>query len=267
MSQERKPGKYGRLAPKRDDRTLLFSRYLAAAPALPAAPASCDWTKALTGDNLGMLLNDRIGDCTCASAGHMIDCWRANAEGRAMLDSDFVQDPDVLAAYEAIAGYDSNTGANDNGAAELDVLRYWQQTGIAGNRCSAFVAVDPNDLDHVRLACWLFGGVYLGVNMPSSADGQFSAGQPWDTSWWPYPIVGAHAVPMLAYDDTGLTVVTWGRTQPVTWRWFQKYCEEAWAVLDPGWCIARYGQPPGPALSPSGFDMATLTADLAGVQG
>jgi hypothetical protein len=257
MSQERKAGKYGRLAPKRDDRTLLLSRYLTAAPELPTAPAECDWTQHIATNAWAMLLNDQLGDCTIAAAAHMTMAWSSNAS-----PSYHVVPPtesDVLAAYEAVTGYNPQTGANDNGAAELDVLRYWQSTGIAGNQCAAFVQIDPSNLDHVKLACWLFGGVYLGVNMPSSADSQFEAGQPWDTTWWPYPVIGAHAVPALAYDSTGLLVVTWGRTQAMTWRWFQRYCEEAWAVLDPAW-LAANGQ------TPSGFNMAQLMGDLAGVQ-
>ena len=57
-------------------------------------------------------------------------------------------DKQVVAAYSAITGYNPSTGANDNGAVEIDVLNYWRQTGIAGHKIGAYVALglDPEAL-------------------------------------------------------------------------------------------------------------------------
>src|SRR5580658_8869232 len=57
--------KLGKKAPKIDSRTLRLAKYLTA---VPPPPASCDWTKGVT--EWGMMLNDALGDCTCAAIGH-----------------------------------------------------------------------------------------------------------------------------------------------------------------------------------------------------
>src|SRR5262249_25947172 len=132
---------------------------------------------------------------------------------------------EIIAAYSAITGYDPATGAGDNGAVVLDVLNYWHSTGIAGNRIAAYVAVDPRNTRHVAQAISLFGGIYIGVDVPRSAEQQFNDHQPWDLTRWFDPIVGAHAIPILDYDSVYLTCVTWGAIQPMTWSWFERYTE------------------------------------------
>ena len=34
------------------------------------------------------------------------------------------------------------------------------------------------------------------------------------------------------YDPFGPTCVTWGKKQPMSWKFFGKYCDEAYAVID-----------------------------------
>ena len=74
--------------------------------------------------------NDKIGDCTCAAAGHLIMEWTSLAQPKMFTPTD----PQIVAAYSAITGYNPKTGANDNGAAELDVLNYWRKTGSRATR-------------------------------------------------------------------------------------------------------------------------------------
>jgi hypothetical protein len=119
--------KLGKAAARYDPRTLLLASYVT--PALPAPPASFDLTPKV-GASWGMMDNDQIGDCTCAAAGHLIMEWTANA-GKKMVTP---TDKQIVAAYSAITGYNPATGANDNGANEIDVLNYWRQTGIAGHK-------------------------------------------------------------------------------------------------------------------------------------
>jgi hypothetical protein len=253
------PRCYGRLPARHDPRMPRFAAY--ATPQLPAPPDTVDWTKAVS--TWPMMKNDQIGDCTCAAAGHMIECWSANARGMAQVPAD----QQIVAAYSAITGYDSVTGAGDNGAVELDVLDYWQKTGIAGNQVSAFVAVDWTNTEHVKQAISLFGGLYLGLNIPQSAEEQIENGQPWEPSGPFDQIVGGHAVPALAYDQQYLTVITWGQTQLMGWDFLSKYCEEAYAIVDPAWVSDRslpwYERLWGTPVSPGGFDLEQLTEDLA----
>ena len=232
-------GKYGCLPTPKDHRCQRFAALAAAIPDLPPPPASVDWTGGRT--DWGMMGNDRVGNCTIAEAGHLQMAWAAAA------GQPIPQPPDdqILAAYSAVSGYDPQTGANDNGAACSDVLNYWQQTGIAGNKISGYAAVTPSNWDHVRQAVNLFGGVYAAFTVPSFAEYQFDHGQPWSQPWGWYSSVGGHAVPILAYSPAGLTCVTWGRLQQLTWDFFFRYFTDIYAVVDPLWFNqSQYGRSP-----------------------
>ena len=240
--------KLGRLPTKHDPRTLHLSRYML--EGLPPPPAAVDWMDKI-GD-WGMMGNDSVGDCTCACAGHEIEAWTAYASSEAVIST-----ADVLAAYSAITGYDPSDPNTDQGAACLDVLKYWRTTGIGGHKIGAFVAVDPKSELQIKLACYLFGSVYLGVDLPVSAQSQ----DVWDVpeggpvgdgapgSW------GGHAIPIQAYDLTGETVITWGSKQRMTPAFLATYCSEAYAILSQDFIAA--------GKAPNGFDLATLTTDLA----
>lgn len=240
----------GKLPPKHDVRTLQLAAYLHPED-LPAPPPARDWTHRANAD-WKMLANDRLGDCTCAAAAHLIQLWTANAR------KEFTaSDQDVIAAYSAITGYDPARPETDQGAVELDVLRYWRTTGIAGHKIGAFAKVEPADRTMVEASVSLFGGLYIGCALPLRAQRQTI----WDRpdhptdddapgSW------GGHAMTVAAYSRTGVALVTWGAIKFATWSWFLAYCDEAYAVLSPDWVD-------GGDAAPNGFDLAALQRDLA----
>jgi hypothetical protein len=246
--------KLGKSAARHDPRTLLLASYITAQ--LPPPPASVDLTAKV--QTWGMMQNDQIGDCTCAAAGHLIMEWTANA-GKKMVTP---TDKQIVAAYSAITGYNPATGANDNGAVEIDVLNYWRQTGIAGHKIGAYVALEPSNHSHIMDSVYIFEGCYIGLQLPISAQDQVKNHQTWSVppggaigdgkpgSW------GGHAVPVVAYDSRGVTVVTWGALQTMTWSFWETYCEEAYAILSKDYLN-------GKKSSPEGFSLAQLQADLA----
>jgi len=246
--------KLGKQAARHDPRTLLLASYVT--PALPTPPAEFDLTTKVK--NWGMMDNDQIGDCTCAAAGHLIMEWTANAGKKMVTPSD----NEIVAAYSAITGYNPTTGANDNGAVEIDVLNYWRQTGIAGDQIGAYIALEPANHIHIMDSVYIFGGCYIGLQLPISAQAQTQNHQPWSVppggatgdgkpgSW------GGHAVPVMAYDTRGVTVVTWGALQTMTWTFWEAYCEEAYAILSNDYLT-------GKKKTPQGFSMQQLQADLA----
>jgi hypothetical protein len=61
-------------------------------------------------------------------------------------------------------------------------------------------------------------------------------------------------VSRIPYPGT-LTCITWGQLKKMTWAWFENYCSEAYALVSKDWIKAR-------GVSPSGFDLETLEADL-----
>lgn len=246
--------KLGKLVARHDPRTLLLASYIT--PALPAPPASFDLTQKI-GASWGMMVNDQIGDCTCAAASHLLMEWTANA-GKKMFTP---TDKQIVAAYSAITGYNPATGANDNGAQEIDVLNYWRQSGIAGHKIGAFVALEPANHIHIMDSVYIFEGSYIGLQLPISAQAQTQNNQPWSVppggptgdgkpgSW------GGHAVPVVAYDARGVTVVTWGALQTMTWSFWEAYCEEAYAILSKDYLD-------GKKQAPQGFSLKQLQADL-----
>jgi hypothetical protein len=246
--------KLGKGVARHDPRTLLLASYVT--PALPAPPATFDLTAKVKA--WGMMDNDQIGDCTCAAAGHLIMEWTANS-GKKMVTP---TDQQIVAAYSAITGYNPVSGANDNGANELDVLNYWRQTGIAGHKVGAYVALEPANHSHIMDSVYIFEGCYIGVQLPISAQAQTQNHQPWSVppggatgdgkpgSW------GGHAIPVVAYDTRGVTVVTWGALQVMTWSFWDAYCDEGYAIISSDYLN-------GNEQAPQGFSMQQLQADLA----
>ncbi len=153
--------KLGKSAARHDPRTLLLAAYVT--PSLPNPPASFDLTSKVK--SWGMMDNDQIGDCTCAAAGHMIMEWTANA-GKKMVTP---TDKQIVSAYSAITGYNPTTGANDNGAVEIDVLNFWRQSGIAGHKIGAYMALEPANHIHIMDSVFLFEGCYIGLQLESPA--------------------------------------------------------------------------------------------------
>jgi hypothetical protein len=245
------PVKLGKLPARVDPRTLSLARYVDR-EVLPAPPPALDLSTGVA--EWPMYANDRLGDCTTAAAGHMIEAWTATAAGAAVEISEAA----VLAAFDAVKIVDPASGAE--GAVELDVLKLWRSGGIGGHRVGAFARVSRGDHGLVITGAWLFGGLYIGLQLPLRAGDQ----DVWDWegrldgpdapgSW------GGHAVDVVAYDEVGLTVVTWGALKRMTWAFWDRYCDEAWCVLSTDYLAA--------GRSPAGFDLEALRRDLALVTG
>lgn len=243
--------KGGRLPNNASKPRLTLSRYLSTV----VSKDSVDWLSDVV--QWPMYENDSIGDCTCAAAGHIIEAVSQYGQGGATV----LPDDAVLKAYEDISGYDPSTGQNDNGAVMQDVLNYWRKTGIGGHKLIAFAEVDHKNLDEVYAATELFGNIYLGIDFPAFAMGQFNAGQPWDVSKNNTKIDGGHAINGGWYDKELKTwkVITWGTVQTMTQSFFDKYVKEAWVAVTPEW-VSRN-------KNPEGIDLITLGADYESLTG
>jgi hypothetical protein len=240
---ERRLGK----APVRIDvRTLSLARYVDTAK-LPKPPALFDVTKHVSG--WPMYANDRLGDCTCAAAGHMIEAWTAASRNAATA----VPESSVLRMFDRVKQVDPTTG--EAGAVELDVLAYWRKRGLGGHKIGAFAKVSTYDHQLVRAGAYLFGGLYIGLSLPKTAQKQ----KVWD---WTHSLRGpaapgswgGHAVNIVRYNPGGLTCVTWGGLQEMTWTFWDRYCDEAYCIISTDF-LSR-------GRSPAGFDLKALRTDL-----
>jgi hypothetical protein len=239
--------KLGKLPVRVDVRTLALAKYVDAAR-LPSPPAQLDLTAHVA--EWPMYDNDRIGDCTIAAAGHMIEAWSAAAKGTAVE----IPDAAVLTAFDRVKQVDPITG--EEGAVELDVLKYWRSTGIGGHAIGAFARVSQHDAQLVRTGAYLFGGLYLGVALPLTAQQQTVwdwtgslSGPALPGSW------GGHAVDVVGYGANALTIVTWGSLKQMTWSFFDRYVDECYCVLSDDFLTDD--------RAPNGFDLAALKEDLA----
>lgn len=238
--------KLGRKAIKTDRRTLKLCNYLT--PGLPPPPPAVDWTKGIVA--WGVMLNDTLGNCTIAGCGHAVQVWTANT-GREVT----VPNETIEKYYEKWDGYVPGEPSTDTGGIELDVLNDWRKHGFAGNKLTAFADPSSGNLTEIRQSIALFGGVYIGLALPLTAQKQ----EVWDVvanggadakpgSW------GGHCVFVPKYDETGFTCITWGAPRKMTISFWSEYCDEAHTLLSPDWIAAKG--------SPSGFNQAQLLADL-----
>ena len=239
--------KLGKQTAHHDSRFPMLSKYTAS---LPPAPAATSYDSKIT--NLGMMLNNTLGDCTCAAVGHVIQQWTAEAQKKQVI----IPDPDILKLYEVVGHYNPDNPKTDRGAIEINVLNYWLANPFVGNKLSAFCALEPQNLQDIKDAVYIFGNCYIGLQMPLSAQGQTvwtlppggATGKGAPGSW------GGHAVPIVAYDARGLTCITWGELIRMTWQFWNAYCDEAYGLLSPDWIAA--------GKAPSGFDSQQLITDM-----
>lgn len=244
----------GKLAPRFDERTLKLARYVNLSQ-LPAAPEATD-RAATKHSAFQMFDNDKYGDCTCAGMGNYELFWSSLTSRAVELTTE-----DILSAYSAITGFNPVTGANDNGAVELDVLNYWRTVGLAGHKIGAYAAINLTNQELARTSMYLFDGVYLGVALPVTAQSQevwdyepqFGS-QAYPGSW------GGHCIVAVDYNSVGPLVATWGSVKQMTWAFWDHYVDEAYVVIAPE-------QLDDQGKTAEGFDLAALQADLQAVSG
>jgi hypothetical protein len=240
--------RFGKHAPRHDYRTLRLRKYLKSGLAAP--PAQYDvlprvYQKLNVTDPAALFPmdgNDTLGDCTIAALAHATTTYRG-----------LVGTKSIMSRQSVVKLYMHLTGGVDSGLNELDVLNHWRQSKVSGEKILAFVAIEKANHDHVKQAIHLFGGVYLGFQVQENCEEDFDARKPWT----PGPLThDGHAVFAVAYDTSGVTVLTWGNTQKATWAWWDECVDEAYGILPT--------EAKASDFSP-GFDFDQLKADLAAV--
>ena len=237
--------------PKKFNRfTLAFKDYLSTD--IAPAPATVGWYQKVL--SWPMYLNDTLGDCVFACGGHMLEAWSANAQTEVS-----PSDNDILLAYETVGHYVPGNDDTDNGAAITDFLAWWQANPLTSSKkIAAWAEIDQTNLDEVKQAIYIFGGIDIGIQLPQSAMTQFNAGQSWELVNGS-SILGGHSVCVLGYDMYGVYLVTWGKVVFASWAFFSQYCDEAYAIISQDFINAQ-------GESPSGFNLASLQTDLAALK-
>jgi len=254
--------KLGRLDRTYDPRVPHMSALLAGQTP-PPPPPSVDYTAGMPA-NLGMMLNDTLGDCTCAAFYHALQVWSFNANP----PMDTEPDPDVEKLYVLACHYNPQAGGEGPGGAEQHVLTYLLRQGAptgpdgqTRNKLAAFVEVDPRNVDDVKRAISDCGVAYIGFNVPAFL---MPPNQPppqvWDVQPGDTQSVGGHAVVLAGYDANGARVISWGSYYTMTWAFFAQYVDEVYALADTTWVEQKGTSPGGLSLAALEVQMQALKA-------
>jgi hypothetical protein len=179
-----------------------------------------------------MFANDRVGNCLIASRAHMTLRFEYFEQGK-ILD---IADSTVIEEYEREIEHMASAKKRLH---MLDSLKAWRKHGwtIRGKtyKIFAFAEVDRRSVHQIKTAVRQLHGVYAGFALPNSAYEQILRGQPWHIARGevgkPNPSNG-HCVYVCGYTKDGPVCVTWGRKQPMTWDFFTRCSDEAYAIVD-----------------------------------
>src|SRR4051812_48567699 len=163
----------GKKAVKHDKRTMRLRDFLA--PTLPPLPTKDDYSSGITA--WGMMANNRVGDCTIAGVGHATQVWNYSL-GKPLIS---YTDDQIIKYYSDWDGYVVGDSSTDNGGVELDVLNSWRRLGFYDHPLLSYCAVNTLNPQHVKYGIHLFGVVYIGVELPITAQAQ--------TEVWSLPTV------------------------------------------------------------------------------
>jgi hypothetical protein len=190
--------------------------------------------------------NATYGDCTIAGVDHLLRAWNTETH-----EHDATPDETDL-----IQTYFDLTGGEDSGLNEAEVLKHWHTQGLFGNKIAGYAPVNPKDLLQLHQSVALYGGCYLGIECPASAQEQFANNEPW--TYEGSEVEGGHCVVALGYGPNGgLHCATWGGVAVLEASFLAHYLDEAWCILSDEMVKAK-----GDAL---GVDLASLQADLSRV--
>lgn len=191
--------------------------------------------------------NDQYGDCTIAGVSHLISAW----------DAEVKQKDAVPMEKQVVDEYFRLSGGVDSGLNEADVLKTWHTKGLFGAKIAGYAPVNPTSLLQLHQSVAFYGGCYLGIECPLSAQEQFSNGEMW--TYVPgSPIEGGHCVAALGYGPHGgLHCATWGGIAVLSAGFLAHFLDEAWCILPHQMVEARRDS--------LGINLQTLQEDLAKV--
>lgn len=216
----------GKLPAKYDKRTIPLKAILRKR-LLPELPFSFSVDESLGGikDDF-MYGNDRYGDCVIAARAHQTLRFEKFETGLQPLISD----------QEVISEYFEQTGGPDVGLYLLNSIKDWKNDGwkVEGMRYTiyAFASVNWKNHDEVKHCIHLLGGVNFGMVLYYQDIVQHQDGQVWHLTENDGKIMGGHGMYLYEYDIDGLTCMTWGKRQRMTWTFWDERCDEAYGIVD-----------------------------------
>lgn len=223
--------KSGRLPYVHDSRTFDLSVYLEQEN-LDKVPSSYNWGNKIDTGKWGTLGNLKINNCTCAAAGHLIMAWTSSI-GKLHKPTPKA----IVQSYSALTGFNPKTDGQGKPIEAIKALKHWRKKGIAGRKIIAFAKLDFKNRRQLLQAIYLYGGCYVGINLPKSAEKQYSESKKWTVprsrtkgegepgSWL------GHALTITGYRKNELRAVTWGKEMIMSMDFWETYVDEAYAIF------------------------------------
>jgi hypothetical protein len=241
---------------------------LVAGKILEPPPATVDYTKGMTEspNGFGPMLNDTLGDCTCAAFYHARQIWTFHSTGV----TETARTDAVKLLYQEACHYNPRRPSTDKGGDEQTVLTYIQKYGapLTGDgtnvdRIVGFVEVDHRNVDDVKRAIYNAGVVYIGLYLtshvyPTNGDEPLRT---WDVVAAKEHISGGHCVVLPGYDEEGLIVISWGQLYKMTWAYFAKHVDEVYSIADSAWASSKTAKDNGLTL-PGGLSAQELSEQM-----
>jgi len=267
----KKTFKLGRKRPVARGPRLSLNNYLTRR--MPAAPATCDYTKSASQALSEVYDNDTLGDCVIAGMAHVVGVLTGNAGAQPFIYSS----DQTIALYSAIGGYVPGDPSTDEGCDEQTALNYWENNGAwpsstappngDAHQIAGWLAVDASDPTDYRTALWLFENLYFGIELPDAWVNPMpsASGFVWDVAGPPVPDNG-HCVAGVGYNAKGVVFDTWGMTGLMTDAAIAKYATQAanGALYT---VVSLDGINKATQKAPNGFDWSQLIADFDSMGG
>jgi hypothetical protein len=226
--------KFGKREHQFDDRTLLLSEYIRGENLHP--PTNFNFDKARSPIPFHKYGTDEWRcDVIAAQAHQLMRFYRVRKRQTLV-----IQESDVIDRYRSLTGAKSAGDRKDTGLSALDAFRDWRRFEwmIGGKfpdngRIFAYGELEPNDRMMMRLATYLFTGIYIGLWLPKGVDSTMPR---WDwagqngNDWKPGSRGGLLSY-CKAYTSTGYELIVGEKKIFATNEFVEKFCDEAWAVL------------------------------------
>ena len=223
--------KSGKLPYVHDARTFHLKDYLSQEPIIKI-PREYNWGEKVQPHKWSSFGNLKINNCTCAAAGHLIMSWTANL-GR-------LQTPttkSIVKAYTDITGFDPKTDGIGEPVEAIKALKYWRKHGVDNRKIIAYAKLSFKNREQLKQAIYLYGGCYVGLNLPKSAEKQYNESKKWTVPPSGTEGIGepgswiGHALLITAYTKNELTAITWGKEIVMSLDFWETYVDESYAIF------------------------------------
>lgn len=213
---------FGKGPATHDKNDLILANFRLAAPPVPEA---YDFDDKHPGIPTHTYQNPPQNNCVIAGRAHQTLRFEL-AEQKVLIN---ITDEDVDREYKKQIT-EGSTDINVRPSLALWRKRGWEAAG-KNYKIKAFLRIDPIAPEDIKQMIYINLGVGLGFQLPDSAINEFKDGQPWEVTRersGPH----SHYVYVPGYTKDGPVCVTWGRKQQMSWEFVNKYCEEAWTIID-----------------------------------